>query len=73
VGASVWSSSSKSKERYKAKAEVHSDAMQEVGKIVLAKMERTANLTGAKDLQFRHVHKVRKDIMIPKGEVHPII
>lgn len=41
MGDPVWSLSSKSKERYKAKAEIHSDAMQEVGKIVVAKMGRT--------------------------------
>jgi len=41
VGDPVWSLSSKSKERYKATAEIRSDAMQEVGKIVLVKMGRT--------------------------------
>lgn len=41
MGGPVWSLSSKSKEGYKAKAEVHSDAIQGIGKIVVVKMERT--------------------------------
>ena len=41
VGDPAWSLSSKSKEGYKAKAEVRSDAMQEVGEIVVVKMGRT--------------------------------
>lgn len=42
MGDPVWSLSSKSKERYKATAEVHSDATQEVGEIVVAMTVRTA-------------------------------
>lgn len=41
MGDPAWSLSSKSKERYKAKAEIHSDAMQEVGKIIVVRMART--------------------------------
>jgi hypothetical protein len=41
VGDPAWSLSSKSKEGYKAKAEVRSDAVQEVGKIVVVRMVRT--------------------------------
>ncbi len=41
MGDPVWSLSSESKEGYKAKAEVRSDAMQEVGKIVVVRMGRT--------------------------------
>lgn len=41
VGDPVWSLSSKSKEGYKAKVEVQSDAIQEVGKIVVVTMGRT--------------------------------
>ncbi len=41
MGDPVWSLSSKSKEGYKAKAEVPSDAMQEVGEIVVVRMGRT--------------------------------
>ncbi len=42
MGDPVWSLSSESKERYKARAEVRSEAIQEVGEIVVAKMGRTA-------------------------------
>jgi hypothetical protein len=41
VGGPAWSLSSKSKEGYKAKAEIRSDAVQEVGKIIVVKMVRT--------------------------------
>ena len=41
MGDPAWSLSSKGKGGYKAKAEVRSDAMQEVGKIVVVKMGRT--------------------------------
>ncbi|AIL12898.1 hypothetical protein IM40_11175 (plasmid) [Candidatus Paracaedimonas acanthamoebae] len=41
MGDPAWSLSSKSKKRYKAKAEVLSNAMQEVVKIVVVMMGRT--------------------------------
>lgn len=41
MGDPVWSLSSKSKEGYKAKAEVPSDAIQEVGEIIVVTMGRT--------------------------------